>query len=162
MPYSFQLLCGLAVITVTLSSGLFLTFSDFVMRSLKLSQPRAGIEAMQTINREIFKSLTMVLLIGNVALTAGLAGFSYLANPASLATGLLITAATLYAFGALGLTFAFNVPMNNRLDKWAHDSQEAASYWQTYVPRWTFWNYGRAIATTASAICILIALPTLS
>lgn len=161
-PAPFLLLCELAVITVTLSSGLFLTFSDFVMRSLKLSQTHAGIEAMQIINREIFSSLTMVLLVGNVALTAGLAGYAYFFTLNSPATTLLIVAAALYSFGAQGLTFLFNVPMNNHLDKWAHNSPEAATYWQVYVPRWTFWNYGRAITTAAAAICILIAIPTLS
>ena len=161
-PPLFQLLCGLAVITVTLSSGLFLIFSDFIMRSLRLSQPRAGIEVMQVINREIFKSLTMALLLGNVALTVGLAGYAYFISPDNSVTTMLIAAAALYGFGTLGLTFLFNVPMNNRLDKWGPTSPEAATYWQIYVPRWSFWNYGRAIATAVSAICILIAIPSLT
>jgi uncharacterized membrane protein len=117
---------------------------------------------MQVINREIFKSLTMVLLLGNIALTVGLAGYAYFISPDSTATTLLIAAAALYGFGAVGLTFLFNVPMNNRLDKWAPTSPEAATYWQAYVPRWSFWNYGRAIATAASAICILTAIPSLT
>lgn len=161
-PPFLQLLSGLAVITVTLSAGLFLTFSDFVMRSLRLSQPAAGIEAMQMINREILKSVTMVLLLGNVGLTTGLAGFSYLSNSGNVATPLLIAAAAFYVFGVLGLTFVFNVPMNNRLDALAHNSPKAATYWQVYVPRWTFWNTGRVLATLASATCLLLAIPPLT
>lgn len=160
-PQILHLLSGVAVITVTLTAGLFLTFSDFVMRSLKLSGPTTGIEPMQMINREIMKSVTMVLLLGNVVLTTGLAGFSYLTTPDSMATPLLIAAAAIYAIGVMGVTMVFNVPMNNRLDKLTHTSLEAATYWQTYVPRWTFWNTARVLATLASAICLQIAFPTL-
>lgn len=161
-PSILQMLTGMAVITVTLSAGLFLTFSDFVMRSLGSSNPAAGIEAMQMINREIMKSVTMVLLLGNIALTLSLAGLSYLTTSNSMASPLLITAAASYAIGVMGVTMVFNVPMNNRLDKLTHTSAEAATYWQTYVPRWTFWNTARVLATLVSAICLLIAFPTLT
>lgn len=114
------------------------------------------------INREIMKSVTMVLLLGNIALTLSLAGLSYLTTSDSMATPLLITAAASYAIGVMVVTMVFNVPMNNRLDKLNHTSAEAATYWQTYVPRWTFWNTARVLATLASAICLLIAFPTLT
>ena len=44
------LLCQGAVIACALVVGVFLTFSDFVMRSLNWSSPEAGIEVMQSIN----------------------------------------------------------------------------------------------------------------
>lgn len=161
-PPLLQLLTGLAVLTVTLSAGLFLTFSDFVMRSLRASAPTTGIQAMQMINREIMKSVTITLLLGNAGLTAGLAVFCYFITPDSAATTLLMAASAFYILGVLGLSFVFNVPMNNKLDKMAPNSPEAESYWQIYVSRWTFWNTGRVLATLASAICLLLAIPSLT
>ena len=41
--------------------SVFLTFSDFVMKSLFASQPATGTEAMQIINRKVYHSIFMVL-----------------------------------------------------------------------------------------------------
>jgi len=153
----FLYLSAFTVISVSLSASLFLVFSDFIMRSLKLSAIPAGIEVMQIINREIWKSLTMILLWGNLLLTSGLAAYAYfyMTGPA---IPLLILGAGLYVFGVYLVTFTTNVPMNNRLDRLAYASTEAATYWQTgYVSRWIFWNYIRAIATAGSAACFLVA-----
>ena len=42
---------------MALLAGVFLSFSDFVMRSLAATQPAGGIEAMQQINRKVFRTL---------------------------------------------------------------------------------------------------------
>ncbi|MBN35194.1 MAG: hypothetical protein CMM46_10550 [Rhodospirillaceae bacterium] len=52
----------IAALAGGLVAGLFLIFSDFMMRALRLATPAAGIEVMQTLNREIYRSATMVLL----------------------------------------------------------------------------------------------------
>jgi len=39
--------CGVAVIACALASGFFLTFSDFVMKSLMATSSASGVEAMQ-------------------------------------------------------------------------------------------------------------------
>ena len=66
-----------------------------------------------------------------------------------------------YILGVLLVTFIFNIPMNNRLESIASEGHEAAIYlyWtNTYLPRWTFWNYIRAIASIVSAVCFLKAV----
>ena len=51
----------LAVIATGLVAGVFLTFSDFVMRSLSASEAIAGAEAMQEINRKVYGSIFLTL-----------------------------------------------------------------------------------------------------
>ena len=60
MQYSW-VVAGLVATTVAtgLVAGVFLTFSDFVMRSLRAAEPAAGMDAMQWINRVVYRSVFM-------------------------------------------------------------------------------------------------------
>ncbi len=146
-----------AIISSSLVCGLFLIFSDFLMRSFALARPSAGIQVMQVLNREIWRSVTMILLWGMLVVSAVLAGYSFLYLEGILA-GLIVTGAALYLFGALVVSFRFNIPLNDALDKLDYTSDAAASYWlETYVPRWVRWNYLRALTTGSAALCYLLA-----
>jgi uncharacterized membrane protein len=61
--------CQISVIACGLVSGVFLTFSDFVMRSSGGAKVAAGVEVMQIINREVFRTVFMFLLLGMSALS---------------------------------------------------------------------------------------------
>jgi hypothetical protein len=56
---------------MALVAGVFMAFSDFVMRSLRVAAPGAGIEAMQQINREVYGSVFLVGLLGLVPVSLG-------------------------------------------------------------------------------------------
>ena len=58
-------------------AGVFLTFSDFVMQSLAAANPAGGIQSMQIINRKVFKTVFMVLLLGMSALSPALISYAY-------------------------------------------------------------------------------------
>jgi uncharacterized membrane protein len=156
------LLCEFSIISCAVVGGVFLTFSDFVMRSLAGADAATGTEVMQVINREVFRSVFMVLLLVMSALSPFLIGYAYLhlAGPAST---LIVAGGAIYLVGVSAVTTAFNVPMNNRLAASHLSSSEAASYWKTkYLPDWTFWNSVRAIASVTSAICYLFAVSILT
>ncbi|NNG03839.1 MAG: DUF1772 domain-containing protein [Inquilinus sp.] len=156
-PIWFLLACQFSVIAYGLVSGVFLTFSDFVMRSLAGAKTAAGIEAMQVINREVYRSVFIVLLLGMSALSPLLIGYAYLrlSGPES---ALIMVGGVLYLAGVFAVSLVFNVPMNKRLDTEDHTSAEAAVYWNdTYLPRWTRWNSVRAVASAGSAACLLVA-----
>jgi uncharacterized membrane protein len=71
---------------------------------------------------------------------------------------LAIAGAAVYVVGSIGLTFAINVPMNDRLETLdAHDAG-AASHWRTYVRRWTAWNHVRSAAPLIAATLFIVAL----
>ena len=151
------IICQIAVIASAVVSGVFLTFSDFVMRSLNGAKTEAGVEVMQVINREVFRSVFMFLLLGMSALSPILAGIAYFRvdGPAS---SLIILGGAIYFLGVFVVSLVFNVPMNNRLDAKEYSGPEAATYWtNTYMPHWTFWNYVRAITSAGAAVCFLVA-----
>lgn len=151
------IVCQIAVIASAVVSGVFLTFSDFVMRSLNGAKTEAGVEVMQVINREVFRSVFMFLLLGMSALSPILIGYAYLRLDGPAST-LIMAGGGIYLAGVFAVSLVFNVPMNNRLDAKEYSGPEAAAYWtNTYMPHWTFWNYVRAIASAGSAICFLLA-----
>jgi len=153
----FLFLCEVSILACALIAGVFLTFSDFVMRSLNAAHVDSGIEVMQMINIEVFKTIFMVMLLGMSALSPVLIGYAYfkLTGPTSV---LIMIGAAIYLVGVFAVTLVFNVPMNNHLAHLDYSNAEAAAYWtSTYFPQWTFWNSVRASASAASAVCYLIA-----
>lgn len=137
-------------LATALVAGVFLTFSDFVMRSLAGSSPAAGSEAMQVINRKVYRSVFMVLLLGLVPVTALMAGLGWFAlqGPAG---GALLAGGGFYLLGVFGVTVIGNVPMNQRLDAMPLGGAEARAYWPDYLRGWLRWNHLRTLSATCAA-----------
>ena len=148
----------LAVLAYALVAGVFLAFSDFIMRSLAITGGSGGVEAMQAINREVFRWIFMTLFLGMAAGSAAIAAYAWfmLDGPAG---SLIIAAAVIYLVGCFGVTVFFNVPMNEALAGMNSPSEATQTYWrETYVPRWTFWNSVRTVASAMSAALLLTGL----
>lgn len=147
-----------AIIAYALLGGAFLAFSDFIMRSLAHTGGSGGIEAMQVINREVFRWVFMTLFIGMAA--GSLAVTVYAIVNMSGSAGILIAAAgLLYLFGCFGVTAFFNVPMNEALSDMDLAADATRDYWtDVYLPRWTFWNTVRTVACGMSAALMLLGL----
>ncbi|MEM7122786.1 MAG: anthrone oxygenase family protein [Pseudomonadota bacterium] len=153
----FLIVCAVSAIACGLVSGVFLTFSDFVMRSLNGAHTPAGVEVMQIINREVYRSVFMVLLIGMAVLSPLLIVLAYIGANGPALTWMTLGGA-IYLIGVFMVTIVFNVPMNKRLDKELYAAAEAARYWtSTYWPRWTSWNHVRTAGAALAAACYLIA-----
>jgi len=155
---SFFVLAQFAILAYALVGGVFLAFSDFIMRSLSLAGGTRGVEAMQVINREVFRWVFMSPFLGMAAVSVLIAGYAWLglSGPAGTVIGL---AALVYLFGCFGVTGVFNVPMNAALAGMELSSEATRDYWlQTYVPRWTFWNSVRTGAAALSAALLLFGL----
>ena len=65
-----------AFLAYALVAGAFLAFSDVIMRSLSLTGGVGGVEAMQVINREVFRRVFMALFLGMAAVSLVVAGYS--------------------------------------------------------------------------------------
>ncbi len=157
MPIWFFLLTQVSIIAYALLGGVFLAFSDFIMRSLARTSGAGGAEAMQIINREVFRWIFMVLFLGMAPVSLLIAlfgGFSI-----GQASGTLMAAAGLvYLVGCFGVTIFFNVPMNEALAGMEVSVESTQGYWtETYLPKWTFWNSVRTAACITSAALLLIA-----
>ena len=154
----FFFLTQLSIIAYALVGGVFLAFSDFIMRSLSLTSGVGGVEAMQAINREVFRWVFMTLFIGMAPLSLLIAvqgGVNMTGQ-----TGILVVLAGLvYLIGCFGVTVFFNVPMNEALASMDLSAEETRAYWtETYLPRWTFWNSVRTVASIVSAALLLYAV----
>jgi len=156
-PFFFFLL-QFAILAYALVGGVFLAFSDFIMRSLSLTGGTGGVEAMQVINREVFRWVFMALFLGMAAVSLVIVG--YAATSLSAPAGTLIGLAGLvYLIGCFGVTVFFNVPMNEALAGMDLSSESTRDYWtSTYLPRWTFWNTIRTLACGLSAALLLFGL----
>lgn len=155
MTSGLEIFFALVVLAYALVGGVFLAFSDFIMRALARTEGDGGVAAMQTINREVFRWVFMVLFLGLAAVSVGLAGYAALVLHGASAQMILL-AGVVYFVGCFGVTVIFNVPMNEALAKMDRGASSTSDYWNgTYVPRWTFWNTVRASACTLSAALLL-------
>ncbi len=141
---------GGTAVGMALVSGVFLAFSDFVMRSLRRASPTVGIEAMQLINREVYGSAFLVALLGLVPVSGVLAVYAVL-RIEGLASGWFVAGAAIYGIGVVLVTMLGNVPMNRRLDLMAAEAVETRDYWQHYARRWTCLNHLRTLASALAA-----------
>lgn len=148
---------AMATLITAMISGVFLAFSDFVMRSLSAASPRSGIEAMQLINRKVYKSIFLVGLLGMAPVAAALAVYAWIAIQGPAQTW-FIAGGAIYVIGTFLVTMLGNVPMNQRLDAMATDGAPARDYWTTYARFWTLWNHVRTAASALAAASFLIGL----
>ncbi len=147
-----------AILAYALVGGVFLAFSDFIMRSLALTGGHGGVEAMQVINREVFRWVFMALFLGMAPVSLIVAGYGAFGLSGPAAT-LIMMAGLVYLIGCFGVTVLCNVPMNEALAGMEMETGATRDYWlQTYVPRWTFWNSVRTLACTVSAALLLAGL----
>lgn len=154
----FFILAQFSVLAYALLAGVFLAFSDFIMRALSRTSGTGGVETMQVINREVFRYVFIPLFIAMAPVSLVIAAY----GGAVLGSGpgfVMMLAGLAYLMGCFGVTIRGNVPMNEALDRM--DLAEAATldYWvDTYLPRWTFWNTVRTIACMISAAFMLLAM----
>ncbi|MEO1224365.1 MAG: anthrone oxygenase family protein [Pseudomonadota bacterium] len=148
--------CFMAAIASGLVAGVFLTFSDFVMRSLIAAHPEGGIEAMQNINRTVYRSVFLALFMAMAPVSVALAIYASLAVTGAAATW-IITGAAIYVISVFLITIVCNVPMNRRLDRMDHAARETIDYWRIYGSVWTRWNHVRTIGSLATSVCFVAA-----
>ena len=152
------LLLQFSILAYALVGGVFLAFSDFIMRSLAHTGGIGGVDAMQVINREVFRWVFMALFIGMAPVSLAIAGYGWFVvghGPGAM----FALAGLIYVVGCFGVTVFFNVPMNEALAGMDASSPAARDYWTgTYLPRWTFWNSVRTVASTVSAALLLFGL----
>lgn len=154
-PFIFVLL-QLSILAYAIVAGVFLAFSDFIMRSLALTHGTGGLEAMQVINREVFRWVFMALFLGMATVSAGLVVYGALhisGGPGAL----ILLGALIYLLGCFAVTVFFNVPMNEALAGMEPSTEATRDYWTSiYLPRWTMWNTVRTIACVVAAATMLV------
>jgi uncharacterized membrane protein len=64
----------------------------------------------------------------------------------------------LFLAGAIVVTIAANVPLNDALTKVDPEASDAATRWSTYLSDWTPWNHVRAVTAIAASGLLVAAL----
>lgn len=138
-----------ATVLTGLSVGLIAAFSYAIMPGLRRAGDAAFVEAMQGINVAILNPVFALTFGGSlVAMVAALVvGWNDPARPWIIA-GLL-----LYAVGVLGVTFAFNLPLNDALEA---GKGSAAELRREFEDPWTRLNHIRSVLGTASFVCLVL------
>ena len=143
-----------------LSAGVFFAFSSFIMPALDRLAPVQSIRAMNSINKLAVTPVFMTALFGTALGCVGLGAWavtSWGQRPAAL----VLTGCGLYVVGAIVVTMAANVPLNDGLMNVDPEGADAAARWSGYLSDWTLWNHVRA-ATAIAASGLLIAALRLS
>lgn len=138
--------------------GTFFAFSAFVMDGLGRLPPEQGSAAMRAVNVAAVRPALMTALFGTAACCVVLivrAGRTWGTHrPASV---LLAAGAVLYLAGAVGVTAARNVPLNDALAAAPGDAATVA-VWEDYRTVWTRWNHVRTVCALAACACFSLAL----
>jgi uncharacterized membrane protein len=146
-----------AAIGCGLIAGVFFAFSTFVMPALARLQPIQGIAAMQSINITAINPLFMLALFGTAAACLFLT-ITLLLKWQQSSVAYLLVGSFIYLVGTVGVTIAFNVPLNDALAIVKADSTDGATLWARYLTDWTFWNHVRTVAALAAAAMFTISL----
>ena len=151
-----DVLAVVAAVGAGVMGGVFFAFSVFVMRALDRLPPLQAVAAMQAINVTVITPLFLLGFVGTallsvavlvVVVTGGFAGSALLGAAGGVA----------YLIGTFGLTAAYNVPRNNRLEQYG-DSAEGVEYWPAYRRQWTLANHVRTAAGIVAALLLTLAV----
>jgi len=147
----------LATLGAGLVAGIFFAFSTFVMAALGRIPANEGVAAMQAINVTVMNPFFFVAFFGT-ALVAIVVAVLALFDWQGVRSLLIVVGALLYVIGTVGVTIAFNVPLNDALAPLPPASAEAAELWGRYLVTWTNWNHVRTVAPLLAAAAFLKAL----
>lgn len=144
-----------AAVGAGLIGGLLFAFSNFVMRALAQQPPEGGIRTMQAINITILNPLFLLVFMGT-ALASLILAVTALARLSSPGAPLLLIGSGLYVVGTLGVTMAFNLPLNDKLAILNPSTAQAAEFWRIYVADWMRWNHVRTIASILASLLLIL------
>jgi uncharacterized membrane protein len=134
----------------------FFAFSAFVMPALDRLPTAQSIAAMQSINKLAVTPAFMTVLFGTALAGAALAVWavtSWGQRPAPW----VLAGSALYLIGAIVVTIAANVPLNNALMTVHPEGTGAAAHWSSYLSHWVAWNHVRAAAALGAAALLTVA-----
>jgi uncharacterized membrane protein len=151
----------LAALGCGLMAGVFFAFSTFVMKGLARLPAAQAITAMQSINVTAMTPTFMMALFGTAALCLALvaASFSMWHKPGTL---FVLFGSLAYLAGAIVVTAACNVPLNNILASINAPDSDNSRQWISFLTSWTAWNHVRAVASLAATALFIIGLCRIS
>jgi uncharacterized membrane protein len=149
MSRTWEVLTAAGIVGSGLLAGVFFAFSAFVMGGLRRLPESGGAAAMRSINVTAVRPPLMIALFGVSALCVAMI-VRALATWSQPGAGTLLAGATLTIVGALGVTSAINVPLNDRLES-------GATTWSRFLAGWEPANHARTVLCLAGCAVLLVA-----
>ena len=137
-------------VTTGLMAGLFAAFSYAVMPGLSRTDDATFVQSMQRINVAILNGWFGLCFGGALVCTA----LAVLLHRGRAGLGWIVAGLLLYV-AVLVVTFAVNVPLNNRLNAATTDLAAARAAFEV---AWVRWNHLRSVLCTAAFGCLCWAL----
>lgn len=157
MDRALYVLALLSALGSGLVAGVFFAFSTSVMKALGGLPAQQGIATMQSINVVIINRWFMTALFGTAATCVIVLAMAIL-NWSHPGSAYLVVGCLLYLVGALLVTIAFNVPLNNTLARVLPTGEDGPGVWAWYLKSWTRWNGVRTAASLAAAAFLTFGL----
>ncbi|MEO1132543.1 MAG: anthrone oxygenase family protein [Cyanobacteria bacterium J06639_1] len=112
---------------------------------------------MQAINITVINPWFMAAFFGPATVSILLIAFALRQwhQPGSIYS---LMGGLLYFVGTIGVTIAFNIPLNDALANVIPSSVERMTLWTKFLTNWTFWNHVRTTAALLAAALFAIAL----
>ena len=149
-----EYLSAVTALGCALAGGVFFAFSSFVMPALRALDAARAADAMRSINRRAVTPAFMAALFAPALACVALA-IAAIASLGEPWAGWVLAGALVYLAGAIGLTVAWHVPRNDRLEAAGAD---AAGYWPAYAAEWTRLNHVRTASGLGAAALLLAGL----
>lgn len=152
----------LSILTILFLGAIFGFFYAWICSTLwglDTLPPAEAIAAMNAMNASVRNGVFAPAFFGT-PLVAALTALAYFRAQDRRAAGLFALAGLVYLLGGIGLTVAFNVPMNTALAALdpADIATDAAGIWETYSTDWMTWNITRTIASGAALVLATLAI----
>jgi uncharacterized membrane protein len=147
----------IAIVGTGLIAGVFLAFSSFIMTALGRLPSATGMSGMQMINVTVINPLFMTIFFGTAMISVALTFVAWKSG-GNANTTMLVLAAALYVIGTIGITMAFNVPLNETLAAASATNPDSSKLWAEYLQNWSFWNTIRGLSACASCASFIGAI----
>ena len=147
-----------AATTAALIAGFFYAYPSSVGRGLGRLRDPEYVAAMQAINATVRNPVFALSFFGTL-LVLPLAAALH-APRRSPRSRWLLAAVAVYVVGGFGVTFAFNIPLNEQLAAVrlaVASPAEIASARAGYEDSWNAWSVVRTLASTLSLVCVAAA-----
>ena len=143
-----------AAIGAGLNAGLFFIFSVCIIAAFARLAPAEGVAAMNAINAVIQNPYFFLSFFGTALASLVLIVLAFLAGGAG--SMLIAAGGAVFLVGVIGVTVAFNVPMNEQLAGISAGSADGVAFWKRYLTDWTAWNHVRTIASMLSLALFIL------
>ena len=148
MTGAWDVVTAVTVVGSGLLAGVFFAFSSFVMSGLRRLPDPDGAAAMREMIVTAQRPPLMIPLFGVAVLSIALI-VRALATWSQPGAGWLLAGALLTLIGAIGVTAAVNVPLNNRL-------AAGTVTWPRFLAGWEPANHARTVLCLAGCALLLV------